>query len=125
MDSHDSIQSIVKISIFIGAVLGYLVSSFIYGWGIDKFIAFRKKKKDRYITLLRKTHKLMKKNDNIVTLPDLVFETEFTVIECKIFLDKFVMELGGDIQLTDSGKLYYQFPTAKLIAAMENKKEEA
>ncbi len=121
MESH---KDAILITLYIGAIVGFLLASFMYGWGIDKFIAFRKEKKDRYITLLRKTQKLIKENGNIVTLPDLVFETEFTPTECKIFLDKFVIELGGDIQLTDSGKLYYQFPTAKLIAAMDKMEQK-
>ncbi len=46
-----------------------------------------------------------------------MFESELTPNECKQFLDKFVLELDGDIKYTDSGKIYYQFPTAKSIEA--------
>ncbi len=66
---------------------------------------------------IKKTEYLIKYNNQVVTWPDLVFESELTPNECKQFLDKFVLELDGDIKYTDSGKIYYQFPTAKSIEA--------
>lgn len=58
---------------------------------------------------------LIESNERVVTLADLVFRTQLPPSECKQFLDKLVVELDGDVCSTESGKIYYQFSTAKSL----------
>ena len=66
-----------------------------------------------YTKLILELRFLIESNERAVTLADLVFRTQLSPSECKQFLDKLVVELNGDVCSTVSGKIYYQFPTAK------------
>lgn len=79
-------------------------------------------RKQRYQKLIRWTEHLINYKDQIVTVSDLVLKTELSPRECRKFLDKFVVELDGEIKYTESGKLYYQFPTADNLELSQGQK---
>ena len=68
-----------------------------------------------YQKLILELKYLIESNERVVTLADLVFRTQLPPSECKQFLDQLVVELDGDVCSTESGKIYYQFPTAKSL----------
>ena len=81
-------------------------------------------RKQRYKKLIRWTEHLIDYKNQIVTVSDLVLKTELSPKECRKFLDKFVVELDGEIKYTESGKLYYQFPTAENLELSQGSKYE-
>ncbi len=116
-------QDIIQAALLVGTAIGFLVSSFIFtGWGLGEFFQLREKRQKKYQKLTRTTEKLLKENQ-FVTLTDLVFESGLSPKECKQFLDKFVVEVDGDIESNEFGKIYYRFPTAKSIKFKELKGE--
>lgn len=79
-------------------------------------------RKQRYRDLVRWTEHLIDYKDQVVTVSDLVLKTKLSPEECRKFLDKFVVELDGEIKYTESGKLYYQFPTAENLESSQGQK---
>ena len=73
------------------------------------------RRKTRYMTILKTIKYLTKVNNHCLTLTDLVLETSYSPSECKKVLNRLAIELGADINLTESGKIYYKFPTAENI----------
>ena len=104
----------VLLGYFIGALstvlIGGLTNSFVLG------------RKQKYEKLIRWTEHLLNYDNQIVTVTDLVLKTQLSPKECQKFLNKFVVELDGEIKYTDSGKLYYQFPTADNLESTQGKK---
>jgi ribosomal protein S30 len=67
----------------------------------------------KYQKLIRSMEHLINYKDQVVTVTDLVLKTELSPQECQNFLDKFVVQLNGEVNYTEAGKVYYQFPTMK------------
>ena len=74
----------------------------------------------RYKGLIRQLKYLIEDSKQIVTVTDLVLKTELSPKFCRKFLNRLVVELDGDVQYTDSGKLFYQFPSANSLQAFSN-----
>ena len=95
----------VLLGYFIGALstvlIGGLTNSFVLG------------RKQKYEKLIRWTEHLLNYDNQIVTVTDLVLKTQLSPNECQEFLDRFIAELGGKTDCTESGQVYYQFSTAK------------
>lgn len=108
------VADVVYLSFLLG-VLSTIVTTGIAG-------AFFANRKQRYQKLVRWTEHLLSYKDQIVTVSDLVLKTEFSPKECQKFLDKFVVELDGEIKYTESGKLYYQFSTADNLELSQGQK---
>ncbi len=104
----------VLLGYFIGALstvlIGGLTNSFVLG------------RKQKYEKLIRWTEHLLNYDNQIVTVTDLVLKTQLSPKECQKFLNKLVVELDGEIKYTESGKLYYQFPTADNLESTQGKK---
>ena len=101
---------------FASFILGSLSGVFIYG--IIGF--FLIDDNHRYKSLVRELKYLIQDSKQIVTVTDLVLKTGLSPRRCRKFLNKFVVELEGDIQYTDSGKLFYQFPSANSLQPTVN-----
>ncbi len=103
-------------------LLGYFIgalSTVLIGGVINSFVLGRKQK---YEKLIRWTEHLLNYDNQIVTVTDLVLKTQLSPKECQKFLNKLVVELDGEIKYTESGKLYYQFPTADNLESTQGKK---
>ena len=74
----------------------------------------------RYKSLIRQLKYLIEDSKQIVTVTDLVLKTELSPKFCRKFLNRLVVELDGDVQYTDSGKLFYQFPSANSLQPTVN-----
>ncbi len=112
--SNLDLSDAVLLGYFIGALstvlIGGLTNSFVLG------------RKQKYEKLIRWTEHLLNYDNQIVTVTDLVLKTQLSPKECQKFLNKFVVELDGEIKYTKSGKLYYQFPTADNLESTQGKK---
>ena len=107
-------SDVAYLSFLIGVVFS-TISIGIIGASFDN-------RKQRYQKLIRWTEHLISYKNQIVTVSDLVLKTELSPKECRKFLDKFVVELDGEIKYTESGKLYYQFPTAENLELSQGQK---
>lgn len=97
-------------------ILGSLTGVLIYG--ICGFFLINNDSK--YKSLIRELRYLIKENSQMVTLTDLVLKTGLSSNYCRKFLNKFVVELDGNIQYTDAGKLFYQFPNSNSLQPASN-----
>ncbi|MGK7934825.1 MAG: hypothetical protein AB4206_03325 [Xenococcaceae cyanobacterium] len=73
------------------------------------------KQKEKYEKLIRYTESCANYNNGIVTVVDLSFKAELSPTECKEFLDDFITEIKGEVEITEQGHFYYKLPTAKSI----------
>ena len=101
---------------FASFILGCLSGVLIYG--IIGF--FLIDDNHRYKSLVRELKYLIQDSKQIVTVTDLVLKTGLSPRRCRKFLNKFVVELDGDVQYTDAGKLFYQFPSANSLQPTAN-----
>lgn len=97
-------------------VFGSLLSVLIY-WFIGFFLMDRN---NQYERLIRELKYLIQDSKQTVTVTDLVLKTELSPRRCRKFLNRLVIELDGDIQYTDAGKLFYQFPSANSLQPVAN-----
>ncbi|MGK7952260.1 MAG: hypothetical protein AB4368_26625, partial [Xenococcaceae cyanobacterium] len=67
----------------------------------------------KYQKLVKWTEHILNYHNQMITVTDLVLKTELSPNECQEFLDRFIAELGGKTNYTESGQVYYQFSTAK------------
>ena len=114
--------SISKLDVADVAYLSFLLgilSSVVTTGIVSTFFSNRKQK---YQKLIRSTERLISSKNQVVTVTDLVLKTELSPKECQKFLNKFVVELDGEIKYTESGKLYYQFPTAENLELSQGQK---
>lgn len=107
-------SDVAYLSFMVGVASGAIATGII---GV-----FFDNRKQRYRDLVRWTEHLIDYKDQIVTVSDLVLKTKLSPKECRKFLDKFVVELDGEIKYTELGKLYYQFPTAENLQSYQGKK---
>jgi Ca2+-binding EF-hand superfamily protein len=114
--NYIAVSNIVGDVAFASFLLGTLFS-FLTTGAIGFFFTNRQQK---YQKLIRWTEHLINCKEQIVTVTDLVLKTELSPKECQKFLDKFVVQLDGEIKYTETGKLYYQFPTANNLKPSSN-----
>lgn len=95
--------------IFLGAfLLGMLTKT-----AID--IAFIGSGRKSYSDLLRETKHLIEQHDGIVTTTDLSLKAEISPNRAAKFLKKLSQQLQAQIEVDDTGAIYYKFITAKVI----------
>ena len=113
LDSYD----IFMIVWLAGSLSAWLLALLVW-----QILGTRKQKRQE---LIRNVKYLTKSTSSIVTVADLVLETGYSTKECQEFLDKLALELDADLEYTESGKLYYRFPsTCNLELKQETKYKE-
>ncbi|MBE9166622.1 hypothetical protein IQ238_03420 [Pleurocapsales cyanobacterium LEGE 06147] len=90
-------------------VSGTFILGSLFGLGISWLLSA---KSDRYEKLLRETKYLVNSKDGIVTVSDLVFNAGIPPAKCKKFIERLAIQLDAEVELTETGKIFYKFPTA-------------
>lgn len=97
------ISSMVSATFMLGSFFGFSMS-----WLLSA-------KSDHYEKLLRETKYLVNSKNGIVTLSDLVFNAGIPPARCQKFLEKLAIQLNAEVEITETGKIFYKFPTADNI----------
>ena len=85
------------------------------------FYSFSFPRQSIYERLLEKTSTLIDSNNGIITVTDLVFKSQVSPMRCRKFLEKLARELDADVEVTETGKIYYKFPVSKNFNLEEKK----
>ncbi len=93
-------------------ISGTFMLGSLFGFGMSWLLSA---KSDRYEKLLRETKYLVNSKDGIVTLSDLVLNTGIPPARCKKFLERLSIQLDAEVEVTETGKIFYKFPTANNI----------
>ncbi len=113
MSGVDAYDAFV-ISSFAGGLFGCL---FVISFG-----QFFDNKKQKQKDLTKHIKYLTNSQKSVVTLADLVLESGYSPKECQKLLERLVIELNADVDYTEAGKLYYQFPVSKNLELKESDK---
>jgi hypothetical protein len=93
-------------------VTGTFMLGSLFGLSINWLLTA---KGDRYEKFLRETKHLVNSKDGIVTLSDLVLNTGIPPAKCKKLIEKLAIQLDAEAEITETGKIFYKFPTANNI----------
>ena len=96
-------------NIFMAGWFSGLLVSLLIGW----VIVFPRD--DNYKKLLRETKYLLDRNDGIITPTDLALKAEISPSKSKKFLKKLAQQLEAEVEVDESGAIYYKFVVAETV----------
>lgn len=110
----DGLTAAVGDACALGALLGCLVTTCVFGFTpLSEWLSRRQR-------LLSKTASLIKTNDGIVTVLDLVTATGIPTLAVKKFLAEFAREMETEAEVEEgTGARFYRFPDASSICKRE------